>query len=446
LLTLKLVMSMWSLLGAIAVSITSITQVKPEAIGLSLITSVAHPTILAAETTTPDPTAQNAVRAFLVSLQKFGYNTAAQGVWIQTNNGVMLAENNGTQPIAAASLTKIATTLAALDTWGTGHQFITKIGTNGKIIGNVLQGDLIIEGSGDPLFVWEEAIALGNALNRLGISQVNGNLVITGAFYMNFETNPQRTSGFLRQAINASAWTNEILSLYQPIKSRVQPPRVIISGKSIVARQLPVNARSPVATPLIAHSSLPLWQILKRMNTYSNNDMAEMLATSLGGGRAIAQIVIKASGLPSTEIRLINGSGLGQQNQISPRAIVGMLMTIHNLAQISSLSLADLFPISDCRCGTIANRNLPSGTIVKTGTLSDVSSLAGIIQTRDRGTIWFALLNRGAGDLDIFHQLQDRVVLALTKQWGIKDKSSFGQPNFTPVVWEDRDRDELLVK
>jgi len=40
----------------------------------------------------------------------------------------------------------------------------------------VLQGDLIITGSGDPFLVWEEVIALGNSLNQLGIKRVTGNL------------------------------------------------------------------------------------------------------------------------------------------------------------------------------------------------------------------------------------------------------------------------------
>jgi serine-type D-Ala-D-Ala carboxypeptidase/endopeptidase (penicillin-binding protein 4) len=426
---------MWNLLGAIALALP-IDQ-KAIRVPISLLSSLSRPILLAAETPTSDPDAELAVKNLLSSLQRAGYNPASQGVWIQSTNGTMLASHNGTKPIAAASLTKIATTLAALETWGTNYQFVTKVSTTGKIVGNTLEGDLIIQGSTDPLFVWEEAIALGNAINRLGINRVQGNLIVTRGFYMNFGTNPRETITLLRRAINASTWTPEIIRAYKATNSELPQPRVIISGKSLY------GDISGNTTPLIEHSSLPLWQILKRMNTFSNNDMAEMLGTSLGGGRAIAQKVGNITGLPD-EIRLINSSGLGQQNQISPRATVAMLIATQNLAQAQGLSLADLFPSSECHCGTIKNRNLPIGTIAKTGTLSDVSSLGGVLQTRDRGTVWFTILNRGAGDIDIFHRGQDRVALTLAKKWGPGLATFPDFPSFKPLPWQDGDRNKII--
>ncbi len=435
--------SMWSLAAAIALS----SQIQNEAIRIpiSVLSSLSTPTLLAADTPTSDPDAESTVKSLLSSLKRAGYSNASQGIWIQTTNGTMLASHNGTKPISAASLTKIATTLAALDTWGTNYQFITKISTTGKIVGNTLQGDLIIQGSNDPLLVWEDAIAIGNAINRLGINRVQGNLIVTRGFYMNFETSPATTTSFFRRAINAQTWSPAISKLYQAKRSQISPPRVTISGKSLYRS----NFTAP-NTLLVNHASLPMWQILKRMNTFSNNEMAEILANTLGGGRAIAQKVGTTTGLAG-EIRLINGSGLGQKNQISPRATVAMLIAIQNLAQAQGLSLADLFPSGQCRCGTIRHRNLPVGAIVKTGTLSDVSALGGIFQTRDRGTIWFAILNRGAGDINIFHRVQDQVVLALTQKWGQLQNVEQGLasfpslPNFKPIPWQDSDRNEIVL-
>jgi len=54
-------------------------------------------------------------------------------------------------------------------------------------------------------------------------------------------------------------------------------PRVVISG-SVQVATLPV----PKQILLLRHQSLPLAQIIKEMNIYSNNEMAEMLAQSLG--------------------------------------------------------------------------------------------------------------------------------------------------------------------
>jgi len=442
---------MWSLVGAIAfLSQINISQIKASPISqaisqesiripISLLSSVSSPIILAAETPTSDPDADSAVKTLLTTLKRAGYSNASQGVWIQTTDGTMLAGHNGTKLIPAASLTKIATTLAAIETWGTNYQFATKVSTTGKIVGNTLQGDLIIQGSSDPLFVWEEAIALGNALNRMGINRVQGNLIVTRGFFMNFETNPRVSASLFRRAINSQTWTSAIARVHKGMGSQPLKPRLIITGKSLYSS----NFSAPTNL-LIEHSSLPLWQILKRMNTFSNNDMAEILANSLGGGRMISQKVGTMTGL-SSEIRLINGSGLGQQNQISPRATVAMLIATQNIAQTQGLSLADLYPSSQCRCGTIKYRGLPYGTIAKTGTLSSVSSLGGVLQTRDRGAIWFSFLNRGAGDINIFHQGQDRVLLRLAQKWRLGFTTFPNMPTFQPIPWQDRDRNKITL-
>jgi len=51
---------------------------------------------------------------------------------------------------------------------------------------------------------------------------------------------------------------------------------VVISGSVQVATPVPKQIL------LLRHQSLPLAQIIKEMNIYSNNEMAEMLAQSLG--------------------------------------------------------------------------------------------------------------------------------------------------------------------
>jgi D-alanyl-D-alanine carboxypeptidase/D-alanyl-D-alanine-endopeptidase (penicillin-binding protein 4) len=56
-------------------------------------------------------------------------------------------------------LTKIATSLAALKTWGPSYQFETLISATGPVQNGVLQGDLVIKAVAIR-FVWEEAIAL----------------------------------------------------------------------------------------------------------------------------------------------------------------------------------------------------------------------------------------------------------------------------------------------
>ena len=97
---------------------------------------------------------------YLENLTQQGFDRDLQGVWVQSGWDVS-ASNLGKTPLPAASLTKIATTLAALSKWGAKHQFNTNVYVTGEIDRGIVTGDLIIEGNGDPLFVWEEAIALG---------------------------------------------------------------------------------------------------------------------------------------------------------------------------------------------------------------------------------------------------------------------------------------------
>ncbi|MEE3718988.1 D-alanyl-D-alanine carboxypeptidase [Tumidithrix elongata RA019] len=434
---------MWNLVGIVLLSISvQLLDGRPiSTVPRSLIGLTEAPVLASKVTPQTDPVAEQAVQTLISTLKQSGYSESQQGVWLQTHDGELLTSRLGTQPLPVASLTKTATTLAALQTWGSNYRFVTTIGTTGQIVGNTLQGDLIVQGSGDPFFVWEEAIALGNALNQMGIRRIQGNLVVTGKFYMNFEQSPQTSAALFKQAMDGGNWSDEVAAQYRTMPSGTAKPQVAISGEIRVLPSLSPNLTN--LQPLIRHNSLPLWQILKRMNTFSNNEMAEMLAAELGGSRAVMQAVIDSTGISPQEIYLINGSGLGQQNQISPHATVAILIAVQKKAQLEGLTLADLLPISDCHCGTIDSRNLPAGSLVKTGTLSDVSTLAGVIQTRDRGPIWFAIINRGDGDIDFFHRVQDQVLRTLTLKWG--------QPKpvlsalFSPTAWQDRDRNEILL-
>lgn len=362
---------------------------------------------------TTDPTAETIKQQFLKTWSTKGVEAANQGVWLQSGP-LLLTNNQGNVPLPAASLTKIATSLAALETWGPAYQFETKIGATGPIKNGVLQGDLVVTGSGDPFFVWEEAIAVGNALNRLGIRRVTGNLVIVGDFYMNYRFDPAVSGQLLKQGLNSATWSRFVQAQHQAMLPGTPKPQLVIAGAVKVA-SIPV----PKQFLLLNHKSMSLVEILKEMNIYSNNEMSEMLAKSVGGASVVAQLGAKTAGVSQQEIQLINGSGLGVENRISPRAACAMLMAIDHYLQPHQLSVADLFPVSgrDQR-GTLLYRKIPAGTVIKTGTLNQVSALAGVLPTRERGLVCFAIINRGNG-IEGFRQQQDQMLQALIQQWGV---------------------------
>ncbi len=361
--------------------------------------------------TEPDPRAETIVDRYLQDLSRRGFASSRQGVWIQSDLA-QLAQHRGNVPISAASITKIATSLAALEKWGSQHRFETQVLAAGRLNQGTLEGDLVIIGGSDPFFVWEEAFALGNTLNQLGIRRVTGNLVISGDFAMNYNSNALTAGRLLRQALDRSSWSSQALRQYRTLPQGTPRPEIKIAG-SVVLKQAPQSSQL-----LVRHQSMSLAEILRQMNIYSNNKMSEMLARNVGGAAVVAQRAAQAAKVPRDEIKLVNGSGLGINNRISPRAACAMLLAIERHLLDQPLGVADLFPVSGRdSLGTMLNRRIPNYTTVKTGTLAEVSALAGVIPTRDRGLVWFAIIN-GGGDIEGLRAQQDILLQRLVQEWG----------------------------
>ena len=371
--------------------------------------------------TAPDPRVAAIVADYLQDLTKKGLNSSQQRVLIETE-WADLADHQGNLPASGASLTKIATTLAAVETWPLDHRFATRFYSTGEVKNGVLEGDLIIEGEGDPLFVWEEAIAVGNGLHQLGIRQVKGDLIVTGKFAMNFQTDPLKAGELLKIGLNQSKWSKETQKAFQSLPSGTQAPQVKILGMVRASQIRPENAQL-----LLRHQSLTLTELLRQMNIYSNNVMSEMLAELLGGPAAVDAINTKITGVGAEEIQLINGSGLGVENRLSPRAVIEILKALDRKLANQPIKVADLFPVGgrDTK-GTMQWRAIPKGVMIKTGTLAQVSALAGEIPTQERGKVWFVIMNAGSGNIEGFRNQQDRVLQALDQHWQILPEATKG--------------------
>ncbi len=360
----------------------------------------------------PDSLTETIVSQYLKGLSAKGAVARHQGIWIQSEQAV-LAKHQERVPLPGASLTKIATTLAALEKWGPTHHFETLVSATGPVNKGVLQGDLVITGGGDSLFVWEEAIALGNSLNQMGIRQVTGSLVIADDFYMNYEKNPAIAGQLLQQAMNSKKWSRGFVYRHSIMPKGTAKPQVEFA-KGVKVASFPI----PKKYLLMRHRSLPLSHILREMNIHSNNEMADMLTKALGGAEVRTQLAAKSADISPDELQLVNGSGLGVENLVSPYAACAMLMAVDRFLQPHQLGIADVFPVAGRdKNGTMYARHIPLGSAIKTGTLRDVSALAGVMPTRDRGLIWFAIINRGS-DVYGFRQQQDELLQRLSKHWG----------------------------
>ena len=370
----------------------------------------------------PNTAANSIIQQYIKKLAAKGVSKEKQGVWIQSKN-TLLANHQGTIPLPAASITKVATTLAALQTFGPDRQFVTVINTTGPIEKGVLKGDLVIQGDEDPLFIWEEAIALGNTLNQKGIKRVTGNLIIIGKFYMNFELDPQKTGTLLKEGLNSQIWSSEAENQYQTLPVGTPKPQIIIDGSVQVLPTTPTNIQ-----PLVRHYSLPLAELVKKMNQYSNNLMADMLADTVGGAKVVAQKAAEIAGVPPAEIQLVNGSGLSEENRISPRAACGIFLALERYLQPYNMTIADVLTVVGKDPGILNERKIPPLAVVKSGTLDYVSALGGALPTKKQGTVWFVMMN-GGENVEEFRAQQEALLNIFLKEWGSVQVSP---PELTP--------------
>ena len=98
-------------------------------------------------------------------------------------------------------------------------------------------------------------------------------------------------------------------------------------------------------------------------------------------------------GIPADAWQIIDGSGLSRRNAIAPDALVAILQRMYDPSGASPWMTA--LPVAG-RDGTLAGRmaGTPAeGNVrAKTGTMSNIRSMAGYVRTRDGETLAFAIL------------------------------------------------------
>lgn len=78
-----------------------------------------------------------------------------------------------------ASVSKLYVATAMLDHYGPHYRFFTQLLGTGPVVNGTLQGDLILDGSGDPAFSTRDGWALVQSLRAAGIQRVTGQLQVS---------------------------------------------------------------------------------------------------------------------------------------------------------------------------------------------------------------------------------------------------------------------------
>jgi D-alanyl-D-alanine carboxypeptidase/D-alanyl-D-alanine-endopeptidase (penicillin-binding protein 4) len=171
----------------------------------------------------------------------------------------------------------------------------------------------------------------------------------------------------------------------------------------------------------------------------SNNFAAEMLLKALGDRyrdsgttRSGAAVVRESMSALGARVRVADGSGLSRSDRTSPRDVVRLLQRMDD-PDVATAFRASLAVVG--RTGTVKRRMRRTAAAercrVKTGTLRDVSSLAGYCRTAGGRDIAFALIfNRARTWLE--KPREDRITAAIARLEGAPG-TPVGEPEQPPA-------------
>ncbi len=115
----------------------------------------------------------------LAALERDGARVTAAAVDLGETR--LLATLNADNRLTPASLTKLAISAAALETWPADKSFRTQLLTAGTVQNGELGGDLILQGAGDPSLDDHSLWSMAGQLRGLGLTSIRGRLIINAA-------------------------------------------------------------------------------------------------------------------------------------------------------------------------------------------------------------------------------------------------------------------------
>ncbi len=368
-------------------------------------------------------------------MAKAGASSGAHVVDLTT--GRTLYAKNATVPRVPASVEKLFTSAAALRSFGPGGTIPTDVLGAAAVdpATGVLTGNLYLRGNGDPSFNAKGAGLLADILiERTGVTAIDGRVVGDETVFDGLRGPPSeafRTSYYVGP-LSALTFNRGFTGKRRPL-FQASPPLFAAKAFTAALRRRGVTVRRSAragATPtgavaLAGLSSPAIESLVASMNVPSDNFIAETLIKVLGarfgsagttaGGADVVRTSAAQLGIRTT---VVDGSGLSRSNRTSPKAVVALL-TAMDEGEFAVPFEASL-PVAG-RTGTLYDRM--RGTAArdacraKTGTLSNVSALAGYCDTRGGGRVAFAFLMNSVYPWSA-RRIQDRMTAALARYDG----------------------------
>nr|WP_255610035.1 D-alanyl-D-alanine carboxypeptidase/D-alanyl-D-alanine-endopeptidase [Micromonospora sp. PLK6-60] len=208
------------------------------------------------------------------------------------------------------------------------------------------------------------------------------------------------------------------------------PAEKVGKGTAPAAPASPAADSAAPGSELGKVESLPVIRLVDIMISDSDNVIAEALArqvalakgkpASFAGAGAAMDAVAGELGLPAGELDLSDGSGLSRKNRISPSLLTELLTLAGNGRHPELGAIFGGLPVA-AWSGTLDERYQGAATSAgagvvraKTGTLTGVHAIAGLVTTADGRLLTFAVLtDQTVGSLDDTRQALDRITSAL---------------------------------
>ncbi len=346
-----------------------------------------------------------------------------------------------------ASVTKLFTTSTALLLDGPQARLTTELRMSGEIDDDgVLRGDLIVRGDGDPALRLDQVTALAQAAQKAGIERIDGELradlsgwtsdqgtPLTGGAY-NREIGGRLGALVTLRGFGSGTVTDPARQVLVRLRDAMRarglegPVKFGASGPSGAGTTVLASAASPTVAQLAAATNAP-----------SDNFYAEMLLRGVGArhgaaGTTTAGLAAQRTALGRLGVtaQLADGSGLSRGNRVAPTTVVRLLDQMaarsEGTALRSSMALAG-------NTGTLAGRMRGTAAAgrcrAKTGTLSNVSALAGWCTTVGKRNVAFAILMNNVSVASA-RGYQDRVAAAIAS-WSDAPQATQKPAATTPV-------------
>jgi serine-type D-Ala-D-Ala carboxypeptidase/endopeptidase (penicillin-binding protein 4) len=388
----------------------------------------------------PNPLAVHAVLTRALADPALGGRVGASVIDLQT--GTTVLDQQGGASFTPASTAKLLTAVAVLELLGTDHRFET------RVTWRPATGELVLVGAGDPLLSRSQdppftsirtlATEAAETLRRQGVSsaavRVDDSLFAPGLppswppSYVSAGIVAPTSAIALdggrgapgaprRDPDPATAAVEEFARLLQA--AGVQPAGRVARTTSQPDDQIAATIQSA-----------PLADIVEYVVTTSDNEGAEMLgrhaALAAGqpatpdGAAAALRTTLTALGVDISDAQILDASGLSPAAKLRPVVLTSVLRIAASPRQPELRPTVTGLPIA-AFTGTLADRyddgNERGGAgrvRAKTGTLTRVSSLAGLTTAADGHTYVFAFLADAVGNTDAARDALDRVAAALS--------------------------------